>query len=167
MRVRLVVVALRALATSRGGARGAIRVIVAGDGLGADAVKLGGAVTDAMRGRQRGPRTNFTTLDNPGFRPSYRVVMLSNPAPRMVGTRLSREDPATLPVVAMKDGKVLFSAFHRGGEYMTEIEGHIAGANGLDNPAFGELVGQVTHAPFPPDRHYDDRRGAPPRQRND
>lgn len=150
------------------GARGAIRVIVAGDGFGADAASLGKAVTDAMRGRHWGPRTNFTTLDHLGTRPSYRVVMMFNPAPTMVGMRLCREDPATLPVVRPADGMVLFSAFCRGGETMTEIKGRIAGASGLDNPGFGELVGQVTHALFPPDRRFEgEESGAPPWLQND
>jgi hypothetical protein len=145
------------------GARGAIRVIVSGDGLGADPPALDKAVTEAMRGRHWGPRTNFTTLDHPGIRPSYRVIMMFNPAPTMVGMRLCREDPASLPVVPATQGIVLFSAFCRGGESMTEIKGRVAGATGLDNPAFAELVGQVTHALFPPDRRFeDDQSGAPP-----
>ncbi len=145
------------------GARGAIRVIVAGDGLGADVASLGNAVTDAMRGRHWGPRTNFTTQDHPGIRPSYRVIMMFNPAPTMVGMRLCREDPAKLPVVPATQRIVLFSAFCRGGESMTEIKGRIAGATGLDNPGFTELVGQVTHALFPPDRRFEgEQGGAPP-----
>lgn len=148
------------------GARGAIRVIVAGDSLGAD--RLDKAVTNAMQGRHWGPRTNFTTQDHPGIRPSYRVVMMFNPAPTMVGMRLCREDPATLPVVPAKSGIVLFSAFCRGGESMTEIKGRIAGAKGLDNPAFAELVGQVTHALFPPERRFEgEESGAPPWLQND
>ncbi len=150
------------------GARGAIRVIVAGDSLGADPLALGKAVTDAMQGRHWGPRTNFTTLDHPGVRPSYRVVMMFNPAPTMVGMRLCREDPSTLPIVRPVDEIVLFSAFCRGGESMTEIKGRIAGATGLDNPAFAELVGQVTHALFPPDRRFEgEQGGAPPWLQND
>lgn len=145
------------------GARGAIRVIPAGDSLGIDASTLDKAVTDAMQGRHWGPRTNFTTVDDPGIRPSYRVVMMFNPAPTMVGMRLCREDPALLPVVAARDEIVLFSAFCRGGESLTEIKGRIAGDPGLDNPAFAELVGQVTHALFPPNRRFEgDRNSAPP-----
>lgn len=145
------------------GARGAIRVIVAGDSLGSDASTLGKAVTDAMQGRHWGPRTKFTTLDHPGIRPSYRVVMMFNPAPTMIGMRLCREDPSNLPVAPATPEIVLFSAFCRGGETVTEIKGRIAGARGLDNPAFAELVGQVTHALFPPDRRFEgDRGGAPP-----
>jgi len=186
VKIRLVVVALCALAASCGGAnvrltqqevspsylagefgyagaRGAIRVIVAGDRLGADAPSLGNAVTDAMQGRHWGPRTNFTTHDDPAVRPSYRVVMFFSPAPTMAGTRLCREDPAMLPMVSAKDEIVLFSAFCRGGDSLTEIKGRIAGPANLDNPAFGELVGQVTNALFPANRHYDDdRRGAAP-----
>ncbi len=150
------------------GARGAIRVIVAGDDLGADAASLGRTVTEAMRGRHWGPRTNFTTLDHPGIRPSYRVIMMFNPAPTMIGMRLCREDPSTLPVVQPAGEIVLFSAFCRGGESLTEIKGRIAGAAGMDNPGFGELVGQVTLALFPPDRRFEgDKSGAPPWLQND
>lgn len=150
------------------GARGALRVIVAGDSLGVDAASLGKAVTDAMRGRHWGPRTNFTTLDHPGIRPSYRVVMMFNPAPTMVGMRLCREDPATLPMVPAKGGIVLFSAFCRGSESLTEIKGRITGAASPDNPGFAELVGQVTHALFPPDRRFEgEESGAPPWLQND
>lgn len=150
------------------GARGAIRVIVAGDAMDADPAALAKAVTNAMQGRHWGPRTNFTTQDHPGIRPSYRVVMMFNPAPTMVGMRLCREDPATLPMVPAKGEIVLFSAFCRGGESLTEIKGRIAGAASLDNPGFAELVGQVTHALFPPERRFEgDRGGAPPWLQND
>lgn len=150
------------------GARGAIRVIVAGDAMDTDPAALGKAVTDAMQGRHWGPRTNFTTLDHPGIRPSYRVIMMFNPAPTMVGMRLCREDPSTLPVVHPDAGIVLFSAFCRGGETMTEIKGRIGGASSPDNPGFAELVGQVTHALFPPDRRFEDEQsGAPPWLQND
>ena len=145
------------------GARGAIRVIVAGDAMGADPSALDRAVTDAMQGRHWGPRTEFTTRDHPGIRPSYRVVMMFNPAPTMVGMRLCREDPQTLPVVRPDAGIVLFSAFCRGGETMTEIKGRIGGASGPANPGFAELVAQVTRSLFPPERRFEgDERSAPP-----
>ena len=150
------------------GALGAIRVIVAGDSLATEASVLGKAGTDAMQGRHWGPRTNFTALDHPGARPSYRVVMMFNPAPTIGGMRLCREDPASLPVVPLQHEIVLFSAFCRGGETLTEIKGRIAGAASPDNPAFAELVGQVTHALFPPDRRFEEEQNsAPPWLQND
>ena len=129
----------------------------------ADPSALGRAVTDAMQGRHWGPRTEFTAQDHPGIRPSYRVVMMFNPAPTMVGMRLCREDPQTLSVVRPDAGIVLFSAFCRGGETMTEIKGRIGGASGPANPGFAELVAQVTRSLFPPERRFEgDERSAPP-----
>lgn len=149
------------------GARGAIRVIVAGDQLDTAPEILGKTVTDAMTGRHWGPRTKFTTQDHPGIRPSYRVVMMFNPAPTMIGMRLCRDDPATLPVARPDSGIILFAAFCRGGESMNEIKGRVAGASGPDNPAFTELVGQVTHGLFPPERRPGDDDSAPPWLQND
>ena len=150
------------------GARGAVQVVVAGDSLATETSALGKAVTDAMQGRHWGPRTNFTTLDHPGIRPSYRVVMMFNPAPTLGGMRLCREDPASLPNVPSRHEIVLFSAFCRGGESLTEIKGRIAGTSSPANPAFAELVGQVTHALFPPDRRFEDEQNsAPPWLQND
>jgi hypothetical protein len=144
------------------GARGAIRVVVAGDRLDTAPERLEKMVTEAMTGRHWGPRTNFTTQDHPGIRPSYRVIMMFNPAPTMIGMRLCREEPATLPVARPVSGIVLFAAFCRGGESMNEIKGRIKGASGPDNLAFSELVGQVTHGLFPPERRPEDDKSAPP-----
>lgn len=149
------------------GARGAIRVIVTGDRLDIPAERLERMVTDAMTGRHWGPRTKFTTQDHPGIRPSYRVVMMFNPAPTMIGMRLCRDDPATLPVARPGSGILLFAAFCRGGESMNEIKGRIAGVSGPENPAFAELVGQVTHGLFPPERRPEDDNNAPPWLQND
>lgn len=150
------------------GARGAIRVMIAGDPLDTDPEGLAEAVTDAMKGRHWGPRTDFTTSADPRTRPSYRVVMMFNPAPTMIGMRLCREDPAGLPVEQPAEGLILFAAFCLGSESRTEIKGRIAGPSNPENAGFAELVGQVTHALFPPERGIDDENtSAPPWLQND
>lgn len=140
-----------------------MRVVVAGNPFGGDQPTFGKAVTDRMQGNHWGPRTHFTTTPNETARSSYRVVMLFGPPRNLVGMRLCREEGAALPTAQTGKEIILFAAFCRSNETMTEIKGRIAGATGPDDPVFGDLVAQVTNALFPPDRRFeDDHGGCPP-----
>lgn len=138
-----------------------MRVVVVGNPFGGDRAGFEKAVTDAMQGQHWGQRTNFTTTPGPRARDRYRVVMLFNPPRSLSGTRLCREDPSTLPRESAGDGIVLFAAFCRGKRSRTQIKGYVSGATGPDDPAFRELVGQVTNGLFPPDRGIDREPGEP------
>lgn len=138
-----------------------MRVVVVGNPFGGERAEFERAVTDAMQGRHWGQRTNFTTMPGPGARDRYRVVLLFDPPRSLNAARLCHDDPATLPSEAAGDGIVLFAAFCRGKRSRTEIKGYASGATGPDDPAFRELVGQVTNGLFPPDHGIDREPGEP------
>jgi len=138
-----------------------LRVVVVGNPFGGDRSGFEKAVTDAMQGEHWGQRTNFTTTPGASARDRYRVVLLFGPPRSLNGTRLCHDDASTLPSESAGGGIVLFAAFCRGKRLRTVIKGHISGATGPGDPAFRELVGQVTNGLFPPDRGIDHEPGEP------
>jgi hypothetical protein len=138
-----------------------LRVVVIGDPFGGDRSTFERAVTDAMQGQHWGQRTNFTTTPGSDARTRYRVVLLFNPPRALNSTRLCQEVAAALPSESADEGIILFAAFCRGKRLRTEIKGRISSATGPDDPAFRELVGQVTNGLFPPDRGIDRDRDGP------
>jgi len=138
-----------------------LRVVVAGNPFGGDQGEFDDAVTGYMQGNHWGQPANFTTRPGASAREAYHVVMLFNPPKTFPGMKLCREKPADLPSEAAAPGAgvVLFAAFCRRNESLTEIKGHIAAASGLADPRFGDLVAAVTQGLFPPQRRFDDDRG--------
>jgi hypothetical protein len=136
-----------------------LRVVVAGNPFGGDQADFDGAVTGYMQGNHWGQATNFTTRPGESMRDSYHVVMLFNPPKTFPGIKLCREEPAALPREARDDGVVLFAAFCRRNESLTEIKGYVEAVDGPADPKFGELVAQVTNGLFPPKRRFDDDNG--------
>lgn len=140
-----------------------LKVEVIGNPFGGDPAAFGKTVTDYMQGNHWGPRTNFTTTPGASARESYRVVMLFNPPRTLVGMRLCREEASSLPSESGREEIVVFAAFCRRNESLTEIKGRIDGATGPGDPIFGDLVAQATNALFPPKRRFEgDRGGCPP-----
>lgn len=140
-----------------------LRVVVAGNPFGGDAAAFAAVVTDAMQGRHWGQRTNFTTSPGEDARESYRVLMLFHPSATLNSTRLCRDEASALPTEAAGDGIALFGAFCRGDKALTSIKGRISGATAAQDPAFRELVGQVTNGLFPPERDRErNRHRCPP-----
>ncbi len=129
-----------------------LRVDVAGNPFGGDRAAFERAVTDAMQGRHWGPLANFTTTPGPDAREAYRVVMLFEPPRSFNGARLCDIAPSELRSESDQGSLSLFGAFCRGDKTMTRVMGRISGAAGPDDPAFRELVGQVTTGLFPPER---------------
>lgn len=112
---------------------------------------FGEAVTDAMQGRHWGQRTHFTTAPGADARNLYKVVLLFDPPIDFTGLRLCRDDDATLAGVPRRgDGIAVFAAFCLGDKSLTGIRGSIPSATGPTDPAFRELIGDVTRALFPP-----------------
>jgi len=136
-------------------------VVIAGNPFGGDATAFEVAVLAAMQGRHWGQRTTFTTAPGADARIRYRTVLLFDPPVSLNGAQLCREPPSALPSVSDGDGIVLFAAFCHGKRLRTQVKGRIAQAAGSDDPAFRELVGQVTNALFPPDRGTGRERGEP------
>ena len=136
-----------------------LRVVITGNPFGGDHSAFEKAVTDAMQGQHWGQRTNFTTTPSADARTRYRVVLLFDPPRSLNSARLCRDVASALPRESASEGIVLFAAFCRGKRLRTEIKGRISSATGPDDPAFRELVGQVTNGLFPPDRGIDRDRG--------
>lgn len=136
-------------------------VVVVGNPFGGDAAAFEAAVTAAMQGRHWGPRTNFTTTPGAGARTRYRVVLLFDPPAALNAPRLCADAPSALPSEAAGDEVVLFAAFCHGKRLRSQVKGRIAPAAGAADPAFRELVGQVTSGLFPPDRGIGRDRGEP------
>ncbi len=124
---------------------------------------FGEAVTDAMQGRHWGQRTHFTTAPGADARNLYKVVLLFDPPIEFPGLRLGRDDDATLARVPRRgDGIAVFAAFCSGDKSLTEIRGSVPSATGPTDPAFRELVGDVTRALFPLKRLGDDNNNCRP-----
>lgn len=136
-----------------------LRVVVAGNPFGGDQPSFAQAVTGYMQGNHWGQATNFTTNPGESARDSYHVVMLFNPPKTFPGIKLCREQPADLPREARNGGVVLFAAFCRRNESLTEIKGFIETADGPADPNFGDLVAQITNGLFPPKHRFDDDDG--------
>lgn len=135
-----------------------LRVVVAGNPFGGDKASFDRAVTGHMQGNHWGQPANFTTTPGESARESYHVVMLFNPPKTFPGMKLCRETPANLPSETTGDGIVLFAAFCRRNESLTEIKGRIGAAAGPADPNFGDLVAGVTNGLFPPRHRFDDGR---------
>ncbi len=134
-----------------------LRTVVHGNPFGGGQPAFGQAVTDAMQGRHWGQRTHFTTAPGPDARNTYKVVLLFDPPIDFTGLRLCRDDDATLAGVPRRGDTVsVFAAFCSGDKSLTEIRGSVPSATGPTDPAFRELVGQVTGALFPLKRLGDD-----------
>lgn len=136
-------------------------VVIVGNPFGGDAGAFEAAVTNAMQGRHWGQRTNFTTVPGADAYIRYRVVLVFDPPPTLNGLRLCRDAPTVLPSESGGDGITLFAAYCRGKRLRTHIKGQIAGASGPNDPAFRELVGQVTNGLFPHGRGGGRDRGEP------
>ncbi|MBE9553044.1 MAG: hypothetical protein IMF05_06250 [Proteobacteria bacterium] len=136
-----------------------LRVVVAGNPFSGDHAEFEHAVTGYMQGNHWGQATNFTTTPGESARENYHVVMLFNPPKTFPGMKLCREKPADLPSEARDDGVVLFAAFCRRNESLTEIKGDIGAASGPADPNFGDLVAAVTQGLFPPRHRFDDDHG--------
>lgn len=132
-----------------------LRVVVAGNPFGGDQGEFESAVTGYMQGNHWGQPTNFSTTPGETARQTYHVVMLFNPPKTFPGMKLCRENPADLPTEAKEAGIVLFAAFCRRNESLTEIKGYIEAAGGPADPNFGDLVAAVTQGLFPPQHRFD------------
>jgi hypothetical protein len=143
---------------SYAGADRDLRVDIVGNPFGGDQRQFDSIITGYMQGSHWGPPTHFTTTPNSSAREAYRVVMLFDPPSTFPGIRICREKPQDLPTQADASKIILFSAFCRGNESLTEIKGRIEAASGPDDPKFGDLVASVTNGLFPPRRRFEDDR---------
>ncbi len=139
-----------------------LHVVIVGNPFGGDQAAFEAAVTDAMQGRHWGQPTNFTTTPGEDARPSFRVVLIFDPPVGMNAARQCREEALAVQTVPADDEIQLSGAFCSGDNARTRIRGRVSGAAGPQDPAFRELVGQVTNGLFPPTRNRHRGRDCPP-----
>ncbi len=132
-------------------------VVIYGNPFDGGTAEFQNAVTGAMQGRNWGQRMNFTTTPGAGARALYKVVLLFGPPVDLMAQKLCSEPAGALAAKPAPGGAInVLGAFCRSDKSLTEIKGTIESAPGHDDPAFRELVGQVTQALFPPGRRDDD-----------
>ena len=135
-----------------------LRVVIHGNPFGGGNTAFRKSVTDAMQGRNWGQKTNFTTTPGESARKVYKVVLLFDPPVDFLARKLCGADDTTLAAMPTPgDGVNVFAAFCLGDKSLTEVKGYTAQATNPGDPAFRELVGQVTGALFPPVRRGDDQ----------
>jgi hypothetical protein len=100
--------------------------------------------------------THFTTSPGPSARPIYRAVFLFDRA-IVTPTRVCTA-PASVPPVDLGDTVRVTAGFCRRGGYLSSVTGEVK-VSSLDDPRFGDMIGQMILLLFPPvDPNDDDRR---------
>ncbi|MGF1611406.1 MAG: hypothetical protein ACFCUQ_18530 [Kiloniellales bacterium] len=127
--------------------RGGMLTEVVGNPFDAPKPAVDTAVTETLEASHFGPRLPFFTEPPADYRPSYRTVVLFNPAPGADAARLCGQPNQPQ---APRDGRVgVLAAFCSGSDRINSAGGSVAGAQGPDDPAFRGLLRQVSLALFP------------------
>ena len=120
------------------------------------------AATVALLNRHEPPPqpTNFTLEPGDSADPAYRVVLVFD-HPTAPTIRLCQQPPPMAPHEAQTDGALYVAAafcLNRG--ELTAVKGKVADVQGIDDPRFDRLLGQIVIALFPPsDPNQDDDDG--------
>ncbi len=145
-------------ALSYAAARGGMPTEVVGNPFDVPKADLDRRVTETFEANHFGPELPFLTQVPEGYSPSYRVILLFNPAPYANAMHLcaSTERPQAKPL--SREVGVL-AAFCSSGTRITSAFGRLSGVRGLDDPAFERLLAQLSLVLFPPqqERRGDDR----------
>ena len=100
--------------------------------------------------------THFTTTPGPSARPIYRAVFLFDRA-IVTPTRVCTA-PESVPPVDLGDTVRVTAGFCRRGGYLSSVTGEVK-VSSLDDPRFGDMIGQMILLLFPPvDPNDDDPR---------
>ena len=127
--------------------KGAILTEVVGNPFDASKEEVDAAVTRSMTGATFGRMARFTTKVSPDNNSPYRVVVLLDPALGAQANRLC-SDPGQ-PTAASSDRTRAMAAFCSSDTAITSIAGSTAKAQGIGDPAFGELIQRMTMDLFP------------------
>lgn len=128
--------------------RGGMLTEVVGNPFAADKAALDRSVTRNLEESHFGPELPFFTEAPEGFRSSYRVVVLFNPAPHANGAKLCRD--AERPQGEWGQAVGVLASFCSSDSRITTASGSLAGAAGPEDPAFQQLMRQVALNLFPP-----------------
>jgi hypothetical protein len=91
--------------------------------------------------------THFTTTPGPSARPIYRAVFLFN-TKGVLPNRICR-DPLGVPTVDLGKTVRVTAVFCRWQGYLSTVTGEVE-AQGIDDPKFASLIGQMMWLLFPP-----------------
>lgn len=122
------------------------RVVVYGDPFKIPKQRFDRIVTGLMQGYNSGGPTNFTTQPGPSAEPNLRVVMAFDAAPQY-GDLCSANAFSPAPG---GERLTLTAAWCWGDRLDSRVEGSAPPVSGPNDPAFAELVHQVTFELFPP-----------------
>lgn len=115
------------------------------------------AVVEALQRHQPRPQpTHFTLKPGEGANPAYRAVLLFDAPPAVNALSACRSD---VPVVeTAPDAVRVHAMFCRNQGTLTKITGGAEGVQGVDDPKFDALIGQIVAQLFPlKDPQRDDR----------
>ena len=99
-------------------------------------------ITDTMYGSHFGPRVPFVTQRPTDYKSPYRVVILFNPASNLNAAKICRQE--AVPSAAQPGVVRILGALCSNEDRETSVVGEIAGVTGPDDPAFRQLIRQIT-----------------------
>jgi hypothetical protein len=121
------------------------KVEIRGSMFGADAQSFARAVTESMRGQTPGVPTNFTTNPGPSAERNLKVVLAFNAT--LSPTRICDDG---ILAAARGDGTTLQAAWCFGDRLDSYVVARAGAINGINDPAFRDLVAEATRELFPP-----------------
>jgi hypothetical protein len=143
-----------------GAGRKDLRTVLSGDPFGVGEAEFA-AATIALLNRHQPflQPTHFTTTPGENASPRHRMVMIFD-QPRIPVFKLCRarlpDHPARPAEPAPQRTLHVSAAFCLHGGELTTVQGKIEGVEGLDDPKFDRLLGQIVLALFPPVDPNDD-----------
>lgn len=128
--------------------RGGMLTEVTGNPFDAPKASLDRRVTKSLEDHHFGPELPFFTEPPEGFSSTYRVVVLFNPAPNANGAKLCSHPER--PQSERVEGVGLLASYCASGSRITTVAASLRDARGPDDPAFTNLMRQVSLNLFPP-----------------
>lgn len=128
--------------------KGGMLTEITGNPFPTDKAALDRTVTKNLEDSHFGPKLSFFTEPPGEYRSPYRVVVLFNPAPHANGSKLcSRTDR---PQAEWGQEIKVLASYCSSDSRINTTAGSLAGATGPDDPAFQQLMRQVSLNLFPP-----------------
>lgn len=137
--------------------QGGMLTEITGNPFAGDGAALSREVTGAFEAAHFGADLPFFTEVPEGYRSPYKVVVLFNPAPGVGAPAVcAGSDRPVLP----PDGRItVLAVFCSAEQRVNSAYGSLRGATGPDDPAFGQLMRQISLQIFPPQEPRERRDG--------
>lgn len=132
-----------------GAGRRDLTTVIRGDPFDMGQERFADAVIEVLNRHEPRPQpTNFTTTPGESARPAYRVLLLFD-APAAVSRLEVCRGSSAVPQVDPGDEVRVTAAFCRSGGALSSLTAEIGQVEGVDDPAFDRLIGQVVALLFP------------------